>query len=115
MAKAAANTVEKNYSEAQEARIQAVAAANGGKISNAEALDLAEEFGKDVRSVRAKAVRMGIYKAKEKANKSGGKIEDKEEIAAEISKLAGRNMESLAKAAKEDIRFLRDLLAQRAA
>lgn len=114
MAKAA-STVEKNYSEAQEIRLQAVADANGGKIDNAKALELAEEFGKDVRSIRAKAVRMGIYKAKEKTNKAGGKVEGKEEIAKEISDLVGRNMESLAKAAKEDIRFLRDVLAKRAA
>lgn len=105
---------EKNYSVAQEARIQAVADANGGKIANEQALDLADEFGKDVRSVRAKAVRMGVYQAKAKVSKTGGPVEGKEEIAKEISDLVGRNMESLAKAAKEDIRFIRDFIAKRA-
>lgn len=100
----------KNYTEAQEARIQAVADANGGLIDNASAEKLATELDKDVRSIRAKAVRMGIYKAKEKASKTGDKIETKEEIAAEIGEIAGRSMESLAKASKEDLKALRAIL-----
>lgn len=110
----AAKEIEKNYSAAQEARIQAVADANGGKIANEQAMALATEFDKDVRSVRAKAVRMGIYQAKAKVSKTGGPVEGKEEIASEISKLLGRNMASLEKASKEDIRFLRDFIAKRA-
>lgn len=104
--------VAKNYTEAQELRLQEAADENGGKIDNDLALKLADEMGKDVRSIRAKAVRMEIYKAKTKVSKTGDKIESKEEIAAEISALAGRNMESLAKAAKEDLKALRDLLRE---
>jgi len=64
---------EKNYSESQEAEMLAA-----GIIDNAKALEFAARFGKDVRSIRAKAVRMGIYKAAEKVSKTGGKIESKE-------------------------------------
>jgi hypothetical protein len=109
---AVAAASEKNYSEAQEARLTAAATANGGQIDNELALKLADEMGKDVRSIRAKAVRMGIYKAKEKTSKTGGKVEGKADIAKEISDLVGRNVESLEKAAKEDIRFIRDLIAK---
>lgn len=102
----------KNYTEAQEARLQEAADEAGGKIDNALAMSLATELGKDVRSIRAKAVRMELYQAKAKTSKTGGKIESKEEIAAEIGALAGRNMESLAKASKVDLQALRDLLRE---
>lgn len=104
-----AKEVEKNYSEAQELRIQE-AADEAGFIDNALAQVLADELGKDVRSIRAKAVRMGLYKAKEKTSKTGDKVETKEAIAAEIGELVGRNMESLAKASKEDLKALRAAL-----
>ena len=95
-----------NYSEAQEAEMLAA-----GVIDNAKALEFAAKFGKDVRSVRAKAVRMGIYKAAEKKSKSGGKIESKEEIVKEIQALVGRNMEGLEKAPKLVLQTLRSKLA----
>ena len=82
-----------------------------GVIDNAKALEFAAKFGKDVRSVRAKAVRMGIYKAAEKKSKSGGKIESKEEIVKEIQALVGRNMEGLEKAPKLVLQTLRSKLA----
>ena len=97
--------VVKNYTEAQEAELMAA-----GVIDNDLAIQFAEKFGKDVRSVRAKAVRMGIYKAKEKVSKTGDKIESKDEIAAEIGSLVGRSMDSLVKASKEDLKFLRAVL-----
>ncbi len=95
-----------NYSEAQEAEMLAA-----GVIDNAKALEFADKFGKDVRSVRAKAVRMGIYKAAEKKSKSGGKIESKEQIVADIQALVGRNMEGLEKAPKLFLQTLRSKLA----
>ncbi len=95
-----------NYSEAQEAEMLAA-----GTIDNAKALELAARFGKDVRSVRAKAVRMGIYKAAEKKSKSGGKVESKEDIVLEIQELVGRNMEGLEKAPKLVLQTLRSKLA----
>lgn len=98
--------VTKNYTAAQEARL-----AEFDVIDNDLAIELAAEFGKDVRSVRAKAVRMGLYKAKEKASKTGGKIESKDEIVAEISDLVGRNLDGLEKAPKEVLKALRARLS----
>ena len=87
--------VVKNYTEAQEAELIAA-----GVIDNAKALEFAAKFGKDVRSVRAKAVRMGIYKAAEKVSKTGGKIESKEAIVADIAAIVGKNLDGLEKAPK---------------
>jgi hypothetical protein len=97
---------EKNYSEAQEAEMLAA-----GIIDNAKALEFAAKYGKDVRSIRAKAVRMGIYKAAEKVSKTGGKIESKEEIAADIAKLVGKNLDGLEKAPKLVLQILRTKLS----
>ena len=102
---------EKNYSDAQEARLTATATANGGKIDNALALELASELEKDVRSIRAKATRMGIYKAAEKVSKSGGKVESKEQIALDIAKIVGKNMDGLEKAPKLALQNIRAALA----
>jgi hypothetical protein len=98
--------VEKNYSESQEAAMLAA-----GIIDNDKALEFAAQFGKDVRSIRAKAVRMGIYKAKEKVSKTGGKVESKEDIVADISEIVNRNMDGLEKAPKLVLQILRTRLA----
>lgn len=98
--------VEKNYSEAQETEMLAA-----GIIDNEKALDFAAKFGKDVRSIRAKAVRMGIYKAKEKVSKTGGKVESKEDIVADIAKIVNKNMEGLEKAPKLVLQILRTKLS----
>lgn len=98
--------VEKNYSDAQEAEMLAC-----GTIDNAKALELAERFGKDVRSVRAKAVRMGIYQKAAKVSKSGEPIERKEAIVAEIAEIVGANMEGLEKAPKLALQAIRKALA----
>ena len=97
---------ERNYSEAQEAEMLAA-----GIIDNAKAMEFADKFGKDVRSIRAKAVRMGIYKAAEKKSKSGGKVESKEQIVADIAAIVQRNMEGLEKAPKLVLQTLRSKLA----
>lgn len=99
-------TKEVNYTEAQEARMREF-----DVIDNDTAMLLADEFGKDVRSVRAKAVRLGIYKAKERVSKSGGKIESKEQIVAEISELVGKNLDGLEKASKQALVAIRAKLA----
>lgn len=98
--------VEKNYSESQEAELAAA-----GIIDNAKALEFAAKFGKDVRSIRAKAVRMGIYKAAEKVSKTGGKIESKEAIVADIAALVGKNLDGLEKAPKLVLQILREKLS----
>lgn len=96
----------KNYTESQEAELLAA-----GVIDNAKALEFAAKFGKDVRSIRAKAVRMGIYKAAEKVSKTGGKIESKEEIVADIAAIVGKNLDGLEKAPKLVLQILRSKLA----
>lgn len=98
--------VVKNYTEAQEAELMAA-----GEIDNELALEFAAKFGKDVRSIRAKAVRMGIYKAKEKLSKTGGKIESKEAIVADIAAIVGRNLDGLEKASKQSLIAIRAKLA----
>ena len=98
--------VVKNYTAAQEARFEEF-----DVIDNDTALMLADEFGKDVRSVRAKAVRLGIYKAKEKTSKTGGKIESKEDIVKDIADLVGKNLDGLEKAPKLVLQELRARLS----
>lgn len=95
----------KNYTEAQEARM-----ATFEFIDAAIAAELATEFGKNQKSVIAKAVRMGIYKAKEKTSKTGGKIESKEQIVADIAALVGQSLEGLEKAPKLVLQELRTRL-----
>lgn len=98
--------VVKNYTEAQEAELAAA-----GLIDNDLALEFAAKFGKDVRSIRAKAVRMGIYKAKEKVSKTGGKVESKEAIVADIAAIVGKNLDGLEKAPKLVLQTLRSKLS----
>ena len=96
----------KNYSEAQETRMGEFMF-----IDNDIAMELANEFQKDVRSVRAKAVRMGLYKAKDKVSKTGGKIESKEAIVADIAAIVGQNLTGLEKASKQSLVAIRAKLA----
>lgn len=98
--------VTKNYTEAQEAELMAA-----GVIDNDAAIEFAAKFGKDVRSIRAKAVRMGIYKTKEKVSKSGAPIERKEAIVADIAAIVGKNLDGLEKAPKQVLVALRTRLS----
>ena len=98
--------IAKNYTEIQESEMLAA-----GQIDNAKALEFAAKFGKDVRSVRAKAVRMGIYQAAAKTSKSGGAVESKEKIVADIAAIVGKNMEGLEKAPKLVLQTLRSKLS----
>ena len=99
-----------NYTEAQVARIEAVAASNGGAIDKTAAAALAAEFGKNVKSVTAKAVRMGIYRKAEKQSTNGGPVERKEEIVADIAAIVGANLEGLEKAPKLALQHIRSAL-----
>ena len=96
----------KNYTETQEARM-----AEFDVIDAATAQELADEFGKNVKSVIAKAVRMGLYKAKERTSKTGAPIERKEQIVADIAALVGASMEGLEKAPKLVLQELRAKLS----
>jgi hypothetical protein len=99
-------TVERNYSEAQEAEMLAA-----GIIDNAKAMEFAAKFDKDIKSVRAKAVRMGIYKAAEKVSKTGGKVESKEKIVSDISAIVGKSLDGLEKAPKLVLQIIRTKLS----
>lgn len=80
---------------------------------------LAEEFGKTVRSVRAKLVREGVYVKKTYKTKTGGKAETKEEIVqdiAEILNVSSEQLNGLEKATKGAIALIRgEFVAARAA
>lgn len=106
-----AKEIERTYSEAQEAAIMAAATANGGFINMDVAATVGTEIGKNAKSVIAKATRMGVYKAKEKTSKTGGKVESKEDIVAEISALVNKNMEGLEKAPKLVLQNIRAALS----
>jgi hypothetical protein len=54
---------------------------------------------------------MGIYKAKEKVSKTGGKIESKEAIVADIAAIVGKNLDGLEKAPKQALITLRARLS----
>jgi hypothetical protein len=98
--------ITKNYTEAQEAELLAAA-----PITNETAAQFAEKFGKNIASIRAKATRMGVYQAKEKTSKSGGPIERKEAIVADIAALIGKNMEGLEKSPKQALIAIREALS----
>lgn len=98
--------VTKNYTEEQEAYLASFAV-----IDNDTAIEIAAHLQKDVRSVRAKAVRMGIYQPKAKVSKTGGKIESKEAIVADIAALIGKNLDGLEKAPKLVLQELRAKLS----
>lgn len=104
-----AKVAEKNYSDAQEAIL-----ASFTVIDNAKALELAAQFGKDVKSIRAKAVRMGLYKRQEKVTKAGTKVEAKDAIVSEIASIAGialATLDGLDKAPKAALQAIRAALA----
>jgi hypothetical protein len=104
-----AKEITPNYTPEQEAAMLAA-----GTIDNAKALELAAKFGKDVKSVRAKAVRLGIYQAKPKVSKAGGPVESKEKIAADIAAILQKSMEGLEKAPKLQLQIIREALQKRA-
>ena len=97
------------YTAAMEKRI-----AESAPLNQAKAEALAAEFGKDfsARSVIAKAVRMNVeYQRKQPTTKSGGAVERKETIVAEIAKVVGANLDGLEKAPKGALQAVRDYLA----
>jgi hypothetical protein len=98
------------YTTAMEAAIRAE------HVLNAEvAARLAGEFGPKftARGVIAKISRMPdvTYQRKAKVTKSGGAVEQKEAIVAEIAKIVDANLDGLDKAPKPVLQTLRDFLA----
>jgi len=98
------------YTAAHEAAIRAET------VLNAEvAARLATEFGPKftARGVIAKISRMSdvTYVRKAKVTKSGGKVESKEDIVAQLTALTSANLDGLDKAPKPALQALRDFLA----
>lgn len=106
-------TVEKtpNYTPAQEARLRKAAETNG-TLNLALATELADEFGKKVRSVIAKINRMELpYARKVAVTKTGAPVESKAKIVAEIGTMVEGNLDGLEKASKTALQRVRDALA----
>ena len=76
---------------------------------------LAKEFNKSTRSIVAKLVREGVYKAQPRTTKTGAPVVRKSEIVAEISVELGATagLPSLEKASKADLQNLLALVQAR--
>jgi response regulator RpfG family c-di-GMP phosphodiesterase len=106
-----------NYTDEQELAIRegyenGLLADNCTDESLAKIVDnLAAEFGKKPASVRQKLVRMGIYKAKTYKAKTGGKVERKADIVADIASalcVSDEKIESLENATVAALKAVRD-------
>ncbi len=91
-----------NYSDAQTATIVAAA-----PVNKAVAQRLADELGKSLRSVIAKATREGVYQAQGKVTKSGEPVTHKDDLVTEIAAIVGGNLDGLEKAPKAALLALR--------
>lgn len=97
------------YTPAMEAAIRAEPVLNQSVANR-----LAETFGPDFtgKSVIAKINRMGLpYERKVAVTKTGGKVESKTDIVAEIATFVSGNLDGLDKAPKPALQALRDVLA----
>jgi hypothetical protein len=110
----AAKTTVANYSDDQVARIEQAAVAAGGKINAAVAEMLAVEMAKSVRSLVAKASRMGLYAAKTYVRKDDTPVQKKDEFATAIGnilRLSEADTDSLAKANRKGLQAIFNALA----
>jgi hypothetical protein len=91
-----------NYTEAQEQRIR-----DEAPLNKAKAEMLAAEFGKSLRSVIAKAVRMDVgYQRQQPTTKTGEPVTKKETLVSEIAAIVGANLDGLDKAPKPALHAL---------
>jgi len=100
-----------NYTEAQAEEMAArYGAAQDTEAREAVVQDLAQELGKNVRSIRAKLVRLKVYVAKPRESKSGDKPETKEKIVSCIASQCHVNVAQLSgleKATKAALNVIR--------
>ena len=73
---------------------------------------LAVEMGKSVKSVIAKLSREGVYQKQARLNKAGQPAVRKAQLVAVISKMVGREVETLEKASKQDLIRVANALAE---
>ena len=100
-----------NYTDAM---VSELVAAYEDNPSRATVDKFADKFNKPARSIIAKLVREGVYKAVARATKQGTPVVRKSELVAQIQAALGTNqLESLVKASKADLQALAEL-AERA-
>lgn len=102
------NMATANYTEAMTEKMIAKYSANPTR----ETVDaLANELGKNARSVIAKLSREGVYKAQPRVTKSGEPVVRKAELLASIESTLGQQFPSLVKASKADLQRLIDTIS----
>ena len=102
------NMATANYTEAMTEKMIAQYSANPTR----ETVDmLANELGKNARSVIAKLSREGVYKAQPRVTKSGEPVVRKAELLASIESTLGQHFPSLVKASKADLQRLIDTIS----
>jgi hypothetical protein len=102
------NMATANYTEAMTEKMIAQYSANPTR----ETVDmLANELGKNARSVIAKLSREGVYKAQPRVTKSGEPVVRKAELLASIESTLGQQFPSLVKASKADLQRLIDTIS----
>ena len=100
-----------NYTDAM---VSELVAAYEDAPTRATVDEFAKKFDKPARSIIAKLVREGVYKAVARATKQGTPVVRKSELDAQIQAALGTNqLESLVKASKADLQALAEL-AERA-
>jgi hypothetical protein len=97
----------KNYSDETVATMHSLYEANPTRETVEQ---LAETFGKSVRSVIAKLSREGIYVAQPRVTKSGEPVVRKSELVAEIEEHFGIEVPTLVKASKADLQALASII-----
>ena len=97
-----------NYTEAMTEKMVAQYTANPSR----DTVDaIANELGKNARSVIAKLSREGVYKAQPRVTKSGEPVVRKAELLAQIQDTLGKEFPSLVKASKADLQRLLDTIS----
>jgi len=93
----------KNYSDEMVAEMHSLYEANPTRETVEQ---LAEQFGKSVRSIIAKLSREGIYVSQPRVTKSGEPVVRKAELVAQIEAHFGVEVPTLVKASKTDLQTL---------
>ena len=93
----------KNYSDEMVAEMHSLYEANPTRETVEQ---LAEQFGKSVRSIIAKLSREGIYVSQPRVTKSGEPVVRKAELVAQIEDHFGVEVPTLVKASKTDLQTL---------
>ena len=105
-----------NYTEAQEVRMLDVyVPTDSEEQRESQIQELANEFGKATKSIRAKLSSLKVYVKKEYKSKAGAKAETKEQIVADIATFLGVESEALSgleKATKLTLKLIRGTYAQ---